>query len=184
MHHATTTIILFVACWIAYVNSLRGDFIFDDHFAVTQNRDVLLHKVGRLEFLRNDFWGQPLTSTSSHKSYRCLYAPKLNPRIVKIMTYICAFLTISFLLCPLRFCEYNFGCVYAKQMIAKRVLSANRPLTVLLFRCLGTIGRRSLPGRSTSDVAPEKTDGSSLNSWPFHFANIMLHATATILVYW
>lgn len=128
MHHATTTIILFVACWIAYVNSLRGDFIFDDHFAVTQNRDVLLHKVGRLEFLRNDFWGQPLTSTSSHKSYR--------------------------------------------------------PLTVFLFRCLGTIGRRSLPGRSTSDVAPEKTDGSSLNSWPFHFANIMLHATATILVYW
>ena len=46
-------------------------FVFDAHFAVETN--ALVHGGADLgEFLRRDFWGQDLTSASSHKSWRPL----------------------------------------------------------------------------------------------------------------
>ncbi len=57
----------------AYVNSLDGDFVHDDIVAVLRNPDVTSGLFGRRSggsvFL-NDFWGEPMASNTSHKSYR------------------------------------------------------------------------------------------------------------------
>lgn len=52
-----------------FLNSLHGELVFDDVHAVERNKDVLgTNSLSQL-FL-NDFWGEPMASNSSHKSYR------------------------------------------------------------------------------------------------------------------
>ena len=68
-------------CWIyivpsllalvCYVNGIDGDFVHDDVFAITSNPDVY-GKTSISEMFQNDFWGKPLASAKSHKSYRPL----------------------------------------------------------------------------------------------------------------
>ena len=62
---------LSAACVLAYGNSLHGGFLFDDNYAVLDNQDVTQPAISLATLLRNDFWGQPMASPSSHKSYRC-----------------------------------------------------------------------------------------------------------------
>ncbi len=62
-------------CNICYLNSLHGDFVYDDGAAIKKNRDVT--KKGPVfetivEIFTNDFWGQSLSNDTSHKSYRPL----------------------------------------------------------------------------------------------------------------
>lgn len=63
-----------IACLFAvacYLNSLRGELVHDDVFAVRDNKDLRASApIGRL--LVDDFWGEPMTSPTSHKSYRPL----------------------------------------------------------------------------------------------------------------
>ena len=63
-----------IACLLAvscYLNSLNGDLVHDDVFAVRDNQDLRPSApVGRL--LVDDFWGEPMSSPTSHKSYRPL----------------------------------------------------------------------------------------------------------------
>lgn len=55
----------------AFGTALEGDFVFDDSYAIVQNADVLpSSSVWSLWF--HDFWGFPLESELSHKSYRPL----------------------------------------------------------------------------------------------------------------
>jgi len=86
----TTTIILvillaIVSGWATYYNSLPGIWIYDDWEAIVFNQDVtsiarsgnstvqrLYAGVFSTEFWSHDFWGQPLTSIRSHKSWRPL----------------------------------------------------------------------------------------------------------------
>jgi len=77
------------AALAAYANALGGEFVFDDFYAIVGNGDVFppphgdgaaasaagggapprpLPPLGAL--LRHDFWGQPMASDQSHKSYR------------------------------------------------------------------------------------------------------------------
>ena len=84
------------ACCTCYLNSLDGDFVYDDGAAITKNGDVTGNssKVsieGQQEqekeqeevvvefdvspsevwdLFLHDFWGQELQSNESHKSYR------------------------------------------------------------------------------------------------------------------
>jgi hypothetical protein len=61
-----------VAC---YFNALHGDFVFDDKQAVVRNPDVCseaLFTETLTRVFQNDFWGMPLRSERSHKSYRPL----------------------------------------------------------------------------------------------------------------
>lgn len=54
-----------------YLNSLSGDLVHDDVFAVRDNQDLRPSApIGRL--LVDDFWGEPMSSPTSHKSYRPL----------------------------------------------------------------------------------------------------------------
>ena len=57
-----------IAC---YLNSLEYDLVHDDVFAIKENLDVRPETPLR-KLLRNDFWGKPMLSNTSHKSYRPL----------------------------------------------------------------------------------------------------------------
>eukprot|EP01122_Echinamoeba_exundans_P009807 TRINITY_DN352_c0_g1_i1.p1 TRINITY_DN352_c0_g1~~TRINITY_DN352_c0_g1_i1.p1 ORF type:complete len:772 (+),score=74.37 TRINITY_DN352_c0_g1_i1:229-2316(+) len=52
-----------------YYNSIEGQFCYDDHFAIKNNKDA----TGEAPFWdlwSNDFWGQDISKADSHKSYR------------------------------------------------------------------------------------------------------------------
>ena len=55
------------------INSLDGDFVHDDVEAVLRNPDVTAPDQRALaDVFANDFWGSPMASNLSHKSYRPL----------------------------------------------------------------------------------------------------------------
>ena len=54
---------------LCYLNSLNGDFVHDDVYAIKNNQDVT-GKKPLLDLFSNDFWGRSMTSFRSHKSYR------------------------------------------------------------------------------------------------------------------
>lgn len=64
-------IVITLLCFICYWNSLSGDLLHDDIFAIKDNSDVRpntpLHQL-----FGNDFWGKPIDDPTSHKSYRPL----------------------------------------------------------------------------------------------------------------
>lgn len=55
-----------------YVNSCWGDFVFDDSEAVVNNQDVDPGASSLAEVFSHDFWGENISSKTSHKSYRPL----------------------------------------------------------------------------------------------------------------
>ena len=61
--------VVFVLSVLCFCVSYDGDFLFDDVRAVTENKDVL-PETPLSEVFRNDYWGQRMTSSTSHKSYR------------------------------------------------------------------------------------------------------------------
>ncbi|KAK2180952.1 hypothetical protein NP493_419g05000 [Ridgeia piscesae] len=68
-----------VAALLCYVNSLPGEFVHDDIFAVKNNPDVRPDAPLSGVF-RDDFWGRPMASNASHKSYRplCVLSFRFN----------------------------------------------------------------------------------------------------------
>lgn len=53
---------------LTFSNSLINEFVWDDRAAVIGNPDVVDSSIWQL--LEHDFWGQPINSSNSHKSYR------------------------------------------------------------------------------------------------------------------
>ncbi|XP_008399435.1 transmembrane and TPR repeat-containing protein 1 isoform X2 [Poecilia reticulata] len=70
---------LFVLCSLCYSNSLYGELVHDDVWAIVNNPDVRPGSSLRNIF-RNDFWGKRMADNTSHKSYRplCILTFKLN----------------------------------------------------------------------------------------------------------
>ena len=56
---------------LCYWNSLYGDLVHDDVFAIRDNQDLRPDTPLSTLFL-DDFWGEPMSSRLSHKSYRPL----------------------------------------------------------------------------------------------------------------
>ena len=54
-----------------YLNSLQGQLVHDDIFAIRDNNDVRPSTPLATVF-QDDFWGAPMSSETSHKSYRPL----------------------------------------------------------------------------------------------------------------
>ncbi|GAB6026462.1 hypothetical protein CHUAL_012657 [Chamberlinius hualienensis] len=52
--------------------SIQGDFVFDDTEAIVWNADVTDPNRTLAHIFQDDFWGKPVTSNGSHKSYRPL----------------------------------------------------------------------------------------------------------------
>jgi len=62
---------ILLAAIIPNLSTLGADFTFDDLFAVQGNQDLHPNHPWT-DILIHDFWGQTLSSTSSHKSFRPL----------------------------------------------------------------------------------------------------------------
>lgn len=62
---------LIAACALCYSNSLWGEFVHDDVWAIVNNPDVRPGSSLRSIFT-NDFWGKRMVDNTSHKSYRPL----------------------------------------------------------------------------------------------------------------
>ncbi|KAG2459759.1 TMTC1 protein, partial [Polypterus senegalus] len=73
------SLFLVLVCALCYSNSLRGEFVHDDVWAILNNPDVRPGSSLANIFL-NDFWGKRMADNSSHKSYRplCILTFKLN----------------------------------------------------------------------------------------------------------
>lgn len=56
---------------LCFGSSFDGDFVFDDSEAIVNNGDVRGTN-GLRQLLTNDFWGNSIRSSDSHKSYRPL----------------------------------------------------------------------------------------------------------------
>ena len=63
--------VLVALCALCYSNSLHGEFVHDDVWAITNNPDVRPGSSLRNIFT-NDFWGKRMSDNTSHKSYRPL----------------------------------------------------------------------------------------------------------------
>ncbi|XP_030581130.1 protein O-mannosyl-transferase TMTC1 [Archocentrus centrarchus] len=72
-------IVLAALCVLCYSNSLRGELVHDDVWAIINNPDVRPGSSLR-NILSNDFWGKRMADNTSHKSYRplCILTFKLN----------------------------------------------------------------------------------------------------------
>ncbi|XP_036376086.1 protein O-mannosyl-transferase TMTC1-like [Megalops cyprinoides] len=72
-------VVLVLVCALCYSNSLRGEFVHDDVWAIINNPDVRPGSSLRNIFF-NDFWGKRMADNTSHKSYRplCVLTFKLN----------------------------------------------------------------------------------------------------------
>ncbi|GAA6084985.1 protein O-mannosyl-transferase TMTC1 isoform X1 [Tachysurus ichikawai] len=70
---------LIAACALCYSNSLWGEFVHDDVWAIVNNPDVRPGSSMRNIFT-NDFWGKRMADNTSHKSYRplCVLTFKMN----------------------------------------------------------------------------------------------------------
>ncbi|XP_077791243.1 protein O-mannosyl-transferase TMTC1 isoform X2 [Podarcis muralis] len=64
---------------LCYLNSLRGEFVHDDVWAIVNNPDARAAAPVAAAF-GNDFWGKGMAENTSHKSYRplCVLTFKLN----------------------------------------------------------------------------------------------------------
>ncbi|XP_046370220.2 protein O-mannosyl-transferase TMTC4-like [Haliotis rufescens] len=67
---SVASVLVFCLAVLCFVNSHDGDFVFDDTWAITKNRDILPETPLTAVFA-HDFWGQ-LLDEKSHKSYRPL----------------------------------------------------------------------------------------------------------------
>ena len=56
---------------LVYINTMDCGLCFDDEKAIKDNSDLRPNAPWR-NLLKNDFWGNPINSTFSHKSYRPL----------------------------------------------------------------------------------------------------------------
>ena len=95
-----------IAC---YLNSLQHDLVHDDIFAIKDNLDIRSDTPLR-NLLSNDFWGKPMWSNTSHKSYRplCTLTFRLNYAIhgLNPLGYHAANVILHCLVCLL----YTFMC--------------------------------------------------------------------------
>ena len=69
--HFACRLIIAAFALICYVNSVHGEFVFDDTEAILSNRDLNL-ETPLADVFNDDFWGTKLSSKQSHKSYRPL----------------------------------------------------------------------------------------------------------------
>ncbi|XP_074758198.1 protein O-mannosyl-transferase TMTC1 isoform X5 [Athene noctua] len=76
---AAAAAVLAGLCALCYGNSLRGEFVHDDVWAIVNNPDVRAAAPVAAAFA-NDFWGKRMAENTSHKSYRplCVLTFKLN----------------------------------------------------------------------------------------------------------
>lgn len=71
MYRAGRYVVLASLCALCYSNSVHGELVHDDVWAIVNNPDVRADSSLRKIF-SDDFWGKPMSDNTSHKSYRPL----------------------------------------------------------------------------------------------------------------
>ncbi|XP_030370493.1 protein O-mannosyl-transferase TMTC4 [Scaptodrosophila lebanonensis] len=73
LHGLLCQAILVLLCLVCYLQALGGaQFVFDDTVAIVKNKDVNTLPTNWTAIFTHDFWGAPLISADSHKSFRPL----------------------------------------------------------------------------------------------------------------
>ena len=67
----TASLLIFLLAFGLHVNTLEGEFVYDDARGVVENGDVTQANAFA-DLWVNDFWGKPMERYQSHKSYRPL----------------------------------------------------------------------------------------------------------------
>ncbi|XP_054655852.1 protein O-mannosyl-transferase TMTC1 [Dunckerocampus dactyliophorus] len=168
-------------CILCYSNSIHGELVHDDVWAIVNNPDVLPSSSVKNIF-RNDFWGKRMSDNSSHKSYRplCILTFKLNillggmtPLYFHIVN-VCLHCAVTCLL--MHTCEQ---CVFKESHLAfiTSVLFAVHPvhteavsgivgradiLACLLFLMTFLSYNRSVGVSASEDSAPSTVSAGSL----------------------
>lgn len=71
MNYPKDYLLIFFSALLAFIRSIRNDFVFDDQEAIIKNRDLKnLDDIFSLNVFEHDFWGTDIDADSSHKSYR------------------------------------------------------------------------------------------------------------------
>lgn len=71
LYRAGRYVVLVSLCALCYSNSIHGELVHDDVWAIVNNPDVRADSSLRKIF-SDDFWGKPMSDNTSHKSYRPL----------------------------------------------------------------------------------------------------------------
>ncbi|XP_035383909.1 protein O-mannosyl-transferase TMTC1 isoform X2 [Electrophorus electricus] len=167
---------LVALCALCYGNSLWGEFVHDDVWAILNNPDVRPGSSLRNIFA-DDFWGKKMADNTSHKSYRplCVLTFKLNILLGGMtpfyfhMVNVCLHSAVTCLL--MHTCEH---CVFwsAHQAFLTALLFAVHPIHTEAVS--GIVGRadvlasmlfllaflsyiRSVPACGTADLLPSTT---------------------------
>ncbi|RDD46097.1 Transmembrane and TPR repeat-containing protein 1 [Trichoplax sp. H2] len=59
----------FIISCLCYINSLDGQLVHDDIYAIVENQDVV-GNASWWQIFHHDFWGTSMSNPNSHKSYR------------------------------------------------------------------------------------------------------------------
>lgn len=105
IRHLPGNVLLTLLCFLCYGSSLDGEFVFDDRPAILENPVVKNQPLDILNLMRSDYWGTPLNSTTSHKSYRPLITLmfhleqgfKLTPFAMKLVNLILHVINVNLL---------------------------------------------------------------------------------------
>ena len=128
---------------LLYLNTLRGQLVFDDRAAIEENKDVLPSSPWS-NLLWHDFWGGPLAHHKSHKSYRPLTSAsfKLNYHLhqLNVAGYHLVNVILNGLVCYLfvQVCELVFrGRAWSSSLAG--LLFACHPIHTEAVSLIGTI---------------------------------------------
>uniref|UniRef100_A0A673JV39 dolichyl-phosphate-mannose--protein mannosyltransferase n=1 Tax=Sinocyclocheilus rhinocerous TaxID=307959 RepID=A0A673JV39_9TELE len=123
---------LVAVCALCYSNSLWGEFVHDDIWAITNNPDVRPGSSLRSIFT-NDFWGKRMADNTSHKSYRPLCILTFNFAITGI-NYILKYVKIkNILLHSLRDFKHQKNLTYSKLLTVSGIVGRADVLASMLF---------------------------------------------------
>lgn len=107
--------------WSAFSDG--SEFVFDDVPAILKNSDLTSQSVNVSRIFQNDFWGDPLRSSRSHKSYR-----PLTILLFRLIVHVVGFNVYVFRLINLLFHTLNAILVF---IIARRWLNSTLFLALL-----------------------------------------------------
>ncbi|CAK9082352.1 unnamed protein product [Durusdinium trenchii] len=168
-----------VISFAVFKNALQGEFVYDDTYAIVHNPDLYSSQPW-IDIFRHDFWGFPLESEKSHKSYRPLttltfrfqmrYAgDQADSQAANMMHMFNVLIhALNCGLLPALFCAFGFR-------LTESVLAA------LLFAChpVHVEAVASLVGRA--ELLAALTTILSLILWQLHWPSSLLFASSALL---
>ena len=131
---ANYQVLITLASFICFYNSLENDLVHDDIFAIKNNKDIR-PETPLWNIFANDFWGRNLLDPKSHKSYRplCTLTFRLNYALFGMDSFWFHLvnLILHALVCNVLFCVLQMSiCMDAFVAFLSVMLFATHPIHV------------------------------------------------------